>query len=109
VIVESVGGVDAAKRVAAGEAFDAVFLAADAIDKLMASGHVVAGSRVDLVRSGVAVAVKAGAPRPVIDTEAAVRAAVLAGAEHRLLHRPERDRCCNCSSAGASRAKCMSA
>jgi molybdate transport system substrate-binding protein len=77
-IVKAVGGVDAAKRVAAGEAFDAVFLAADAIDKLMASGNVVAGSRVDLVRSGVAVAVKAGAPRPVIDTEAAVRAAVLA-------------------------------
>lgn len=76
--VEAVGGVDAAKRVAAGEAFDAVFLAADAIDKLIASGQVYAGSRVDLVRSGVAVAVQAGAPRPAIDSEAAVRAAVLA-------------------------------
>jgi molybdate transport system substrate-binding protein len=78
--VESVGGVDAAKRVAAGEAFDAVFLAADALDKLAASGQVVAGSRVDLVRSGVAVAVKAGAPQPAIDSEDAVRAAVLAAA-----------------------------
>ena len=37
--VESVGGVDAAKRVQAGEAFDVVVLAADAIDKLIASGH----------------------------------------------------------------------
>jgi molybdate transport system substrate-binding protein len=78
IAIESVGGVDAAKRVAAGEAFDAVFLAADAIDKLVAGGSVVAGSRVDLVRSGVAVAVKAGAPRPAVDSEAAVRAAVLA-------------------------------
>ena len=34
--VESVGGVDAARRVAAGEAFDAVVLGADAIDRLMA-------------------------------------------------------------------------
>ena len=78
VSVESVGGVDAAKRVRAGEAFDAVALAADAIDSLLASGHIVAGSRVDLVRSGVAVAVRAGAPRPDIDSEDAVKRAVLA-------------------------------
>jgi molybdate transport system substrate-binding protein len=78
VAIESVGGVDAAKRVQAGEVFDAVVLASDAIDKLAASGHVLAGSKVDLVRSGVAVAVRAGAPAPDISTEDAVRAAVLA-------------------------------
>jgi len=43
VAIESVGGVDAAKRVQAGEAFDVVILASDAIDKPVASGHVVAG------------------------------------------------------------------
>ena len=78
VVIESVGGVDAAKRVAAGEAFDVVFLASDAIDKLIASGHVLAGTKVDLVRSGVAVAVRAGAARPDMASEEAVRAAVLA-------------------------------
>ncbi len=78
VALESVGGVDAAKRVAAGEAFDLVFLAADAIDKLIASGQVLAGSRVDLVRSGVSAAVPQGAPLPDFSSEAAVRAAVLA-------------------------------
>jgi molybdate transport system substrate-binding protein len=78
VTIESVGGVDAAKRVQAGEPFDAVILASDAIDKLMTSGQVLAGSKVDLVRSGVAVAVRAGAPAPDISTEDAVRAAVLA-------------------------------
>lgn len=77
VAIESVGGVDAAKRVHAGEAFDVVFLAADAIDKLIASGQVLPGSRVDLVRSGVAVAVREGAPLPDISSEEAVRAAVL--------------------------------
>ena len=76
--VESVGGVDAARRVQAGEAFDVVALAANAIEQLAAAGHLVAGSRVDVVRSGVAVAVPAGAPRPDIGSEAAVKQAVLA-------------------------------
>ena len=76
--VESVGGVDAAKRVQAGEAFDVVALASDAIEKLVAAGHLLAETRVDIVRSAVAVAVPAGAPRPDISTEAALKAAVLA-------------------------------
>ncbi len=76
--IESVGGVDAARRVQAGEAFDVVILASDAIDKLAASGHVRAGSKVDLVHSGVAVAVREGAPVPDLTSEDAVRRAVLA-------------------------------
>lgn len=76
--IESLGGVDAARRVEAGEAVDVVILAADAIDRLMAAGHLLPGSRVDLVRSDVGVAVRADVPAPDIGTEAAVRAAVLA-------------------------------
>lgn len=76
VLIESVGGVDAAKRVQAGEAFDGVVLASDAIDKLVAGGSLVAGSRVDLVRSSVAAAVKTGAPRPDISTEPLLRSAI---------------------------------
>ena len=75
---ESVGGVDAAKRVQAGEAFDVVILASDAIAKLAATGHVVMASAVDLVRSSVAVAVHADAVRPDISSEDALRRAVLA-------------------------------
>ena len=75
--VESVGGVDAAKRVQAGETFDAVVLAANAIDQLSAAGRIVPGTRADLVRSGVAVAVRAGAPAVDIGSEDAVRNAVL--------------------------------
>ncbi|WP_082498073.1 substrate-binding domain-containing protein [Pseudorhodoferax sp. Leaf267] len=78
IAVESVGGVDAAKRVQAGEAFDLVVLAQDAIDKLVAAGRIVDGSRVDIVRSGVAVAVRAGAPRPDIGSEDALKASLLA-------------------------------
>ncbi len=78
VVLEAVGGVDATKRVAAGEVFDGVALAAKTIDELIASGRIVAGSRVDLVTSGVAVAVRAGAPQPGIGNEEAVKQAVLA-------------------------------
>ena len=75
--VVSVGGVDAARRVADGEAFDFVVLAAAAIEKLAAGGRVDPASRIDLARSGVAVAVPAGVSRPNIASEAAIRDAVL--------------------------------
>jgi len=78
VVVESVGGVDAKKRVQAGEAVDAVVLSEEAIDDLLGAGHLVAGSKRDLVTSGVAVAVRAGAPRPSIDTEPNLLSSVLA-------------------------------
>lgn len=77
VAITSVGGVDAARRVRDGEPFDVVVLASDAIERLAADGHVEPGSRVDVARSGIAVAVASGAPRPDIRTEAALRDAVL--------------------------------
>lgn len=76
--IESVGGVDAARRVQAGEPFDVVLLASDAIAKLVAAGAAVAGSKVDLVHSPVAVAVRAGAAPPEIGSEEALKRAVLA-------------------------------
>lgn len=76
--LESVGGVDAAKRVQAGEAFDIVALASNAVAQLTTDGKLVAGSSVDVVRSGVALAVRSGAPHPDIGSEAAVKQAVLA-------------------------------
>lgn len=75
--IVSAGGVEAARRVQDGEAFDFVVLAADAIKKLADGGAVDPDSRTDLARSGVAIAVAAGAPRPDIASEAALRDAVL--------------------------------
>ena len=77
VTVESVGGVDAAKRVRAGEAFDIVILSANVIEDLIEAGTIVAGSRVDLVKSGVSVAVRSGSPRPDIGSEETLRRAVV--------------------------------
>jgi len=87
--LESVGGVDAAKRVQAGEVFDIVFLASDAIDKLLAAGHLAAGSRVDLVRSGVAVGEGGccGTRHQLRGRTACSRAG---GCYPQLFHRPER-------------------
>ncbi len=78
VSVESVGGVDAAKRVLAGEAFDLVILARNAMDTLRAAGKLADGSLRDLLVSGVGVAVQSGTPHPDISSETAVKQAVLA-------------------------------
>lgn len=78
VAFESVGGVDAAKRVQAGESYDLAVLDADALEKLVATGRVVPDSQAALVRSGVAIAVRAGAPHPDVSSEEALKRAVLA-------------------------------
>jgi molybdate transport system substrate-binding protein len=78
VVADAAGGVDVAKRVAGGEDVDVVVLAANSIDKLLADGRLLSGSRVDLVRSGIAVAIRAGAGRPDVDSEEGLRRAVAA-------------------------------
>src|SRR5438552_9338953 len=77
VVIVSVGGVDAARRVDDGEAFDFVVLASDAIEKLASDGRVDPRSRTDLARSAVAVAVAAGATQPDLSSESAIRDVVL--------------------------------
>ncbi len=75
VAAEAAGGVEVAKRVQAGESTDVVVLSDTAIDKLIGGGQLRAG-RVDLVKSGVAIAVRSGTGHPDVSTEAAVKAAV---------------------------------
>lgn len=71
------GTLDAQKRLASGETFDVVIMASNAIDALIASGTLAAGSRVDLASSGVGVAVRAGASKPDLRTIDAVKKALL--------------------------------
>src|SRR5215469_2464300 len=78
VTCEAAGGVDVAKRVRAGESVDVVVLSSTAIDSLIAAGSLLPDSRIDLVRSGVAVAVRQGAPRPDVGSGEAVKRAVSA-------------------------------
>ena len=76
VTTEAAGGVDVAKRVERGDALEIVVLAANVIDKLIAQRKILAGSRVDLVKSEIAVAVRAGARKPEIANEEGVKRAV---------------------------------
>ena len=76
VTVQAVGGVDALRRVQAGEAFDFVVLAADAIAHLAGDSRVDGATLTDLARSAIVVAVRAGAPRPDVSSEVALRDAV---------------------------------
>ena len=65
-------------RLERGEAIDVVIMAAPALADLIKEGKVQAGSRVDLVRSNIGMAVKAGAPKPDISTLEALKRALLA-------------------------------
>jgi len=65
-------------RLARGEAADIIILSRSSLDRLTASGEVVPESRVDLVRSSIGLAVRAGAPAPDISTEESFVAAMLA-------------------------------
>ena len=69
---------DIMKRMAAGETYDLVIMAGPSIDELVKQGKIVAGSRVDLAKSGIGVAVRAGAPKPDISSGDALKRAVLA-------------------------------
>ena len=65
------------QRVEAGEPFDVVVLAANNIDKLIGSGKIKQGSRVDLAKSGISIAVRKGAKTFDISSGEAVKQAVV--------------------------------
>ena len=66
------------RRLERGEAIDVVIVADTMLEQLIAAGLVLADSRVDLVRSTIAIAVRTGAPKPDISTVAALRETLLA-------------------------------
>ena len=65
-------------RLQRGERADVVIMAAAGIDDLAKAGQLVAGSRVDLARSSIGIAVRAGAAKPDIASVNALRRALLA-------------------------------
>ena len=75
---ENAGGVEIARRARADEAFDVVVLASGVIDALEAEGKLIAGSKINVVKSSATVAVPAGAPRPDIGSEESLKRAILA-------------------------------
>jgi molybdate transport system substrate-binding protein len=65
-------------RLRRGEAIDVVIMVGYALGDLIKQGRVVADSRVDLARSGIGIAVRAGAPKPDISSVDALRRTLLA-------------------------------
>jgi len=64
-------------RFARGEKFDLVILSEGGLQALMQDGKLVPGSRVDLARSQIGVAVHKGTPKPDISTVPALKQALL--------------------------------
>src|SRR5271166_1023506 len=75
--IRSMGGVEAAKLVRAGEPTDVVVLAAKVMRSLEAEGHIAKDSIVDFARSEIGIAVTAGSPGPSVENAEAVRRAML--------------------------------
>ena len=65
-------------RLERGEEIDVVIMAVPALDALIKQGKIRADSRVDLVKSYIGMAVKAGAPKPDISTVEALKHTLLA-------------------------------
>jgi molybdate transport system substrate-binding protein len=77
----------------------------ESIDDLIKAGKVVAGSRVDFIRSSAGVAVRAGAPKPDIDTPEAFKNVLLAGKSVGISKRAERHLHVELGIADAAKAK----
>ena len=69
---------DIRKRVGEGEVADLVILGSDGTDGLITDGKLVAVTRTAFAKSGIYVAVRAGAPRPDISSADALKQALLA-------------------------------
>src|SRR5271169_4321207 len=65
-------------RLERGEPADVLIMVGYALDDLARQGKVIAGSKVDLVKSPIGIAVKSGAPKPDISSADAVKRALLA-------------------------------
>lgn len=78
VLVTWDGSLNIRKRIDSGEVVDLVLLPAADVDALIASGGLTPGSRADVARSIIGVAVRAGVARPDISTSESLRRALLA-------------------------------
>lgn len=78
VVATFTGTANIKKQVAAGEVYDLVIVGGPEIDAFIQQGTIVPGSRTDLVKSGVGVAVRAGSPKPDISSSEALKKTLLA-------------------------------
>jgi molybdate transport system substrate-binding protein len=75
--MRSMGGVEAAKLARAGEPADIIVLASKVMEALQAEGCLAKGATRDFARSEIGIAVRAGSRPPSVESEQAVRQAML--------------------------------
>ncbi len=78
VVTQWVPTVEVLRRIKAGESVDLVLIAASGIEELTKAGKIEAGSGVPFVKSGIGIAVRAGASRPDVSSADAFRRSLLA-------------------------------
>src|SRR6202171_5187467 len=61
------------KRIEAGEGFDVTVITTEAIDDLIKQGKLARGTRADVARSELGIGIRAGAPKPDIHTQGALK------------------------------------
>jgi molybdate transport system substrate-binding protein len=74
------GTADMMKRLQGAETVDLVMIGSNSLEELIKLGKIEPGSRVDFVKSGVGVAVRAGARKPDISSAEAVKSTLLSAA-----------------------------
>ena len=77
IVIQYGAGATFKKQIEAGEAFDLVIIDSDAVDDLIKQGKIAGDTRVDIVRAGIGVAVREGAPKPDISSVDAFRNTLL--------------------------------
>jgi molybdate transport system substrate-binding protein len=78
VAIEFTGTANIKKRISAGETYDLVIVGAPEIDAFAQQGKIASGTRTDLMKSGVGVAVRSGASKPDIGSSEALKKTLLA-------------------------------
>jgi molybdate transport system substrate-binding protein len=72
------GTVEIMKRIPGGEVHDLIIVSSTELDALIKQGKIAAGSRLDIAKSGIGVAVRVGAPKPDISSAQALKKTLLA-------------------------------
>ncbi|MGY3492786.1 MULTISPECIES: molybdate ABC transporter substrate-binding protein [unclassified Bradyrhizobium] len=78
VAITFAGTANIKRHIAAGETYDLVIVGAPVIDAFAQQGKIASGTRTDLMKSGVGVAVRAGASKPDIGSSEALKKTLLA-------------------------------
>jgi len=77
IVIEYGAGTTFRKQIESGEAFDLVIIDTSEVDELVKQGKIAGGTRADIVRAAIGVAVREGAPKPDISSVDAVKKALL--------------------------------